>query len=92
MQHLPDKTAFCMSENEQEVPVMFNTTERVSALMKERGLSAAELATLSGLNASTLRVAFARGSQLSVRTVEQICDALGITLREFFTESEKEAE
>ncbi len=64
---------------------MFDTTARVTALMKERGLSAAELARLSGLNESTLRVAAARGTQLSIATVEQICAALGMSPSEFFS-------
>ena len=63
---------------------MFNTIERVTALIGERGLTMQELARMSGINGSTLRVAAIRDSQLSISTVERICSALGMELWEFF--------
>ena len=44
------------------------------------------LATLCDVPYSTLKNTRARGGQLAVDTIEQICRGLGITMAEFFTE------
>ena len=63
-----------------------NTIARVMELADERDLSLSQLCDVSY---STLKNAEMRGSQLGVPTIERICAALGVTLSDFFSESEK---
>lgn len=63
---------------------MFDMIERVSTLLAERHMSFAELYRRSGINPSTIRMAAARGTQLSISTVELICKALEIPVWKFF--------
>lgn len=62
------------------------TVERAEQLAHAHNLSLSKLAELSGIGYSTLKVARRRGTQLSVDTIECICDALGISLADFFAE------
>ena len=64
---------------------MFDTVARVTQLAKERGVSMTELAVASGMNRSTFCMTIRRGGQFKVDTVERICNALHISLAEFFT-------
>ena len=63
-----------------------NTMDRVTDLVNERGLTLFKLAMLCDVPYSTLKNTRARGGQLAVDTIEQICNGLGISLAEFFTE------
>ena len=63
-----------------------NTMDRVKDLVNERGLTLFKLAMLCDVPYSTLKNTRARGGQLAVDTIEQICNGLGISLAEFFTE------
>ena len=63
---------------------MFDTVGRVAVLIKERNMSVSELARRSGINPSTIRSAAMRGTQLSVTTIEHVCDALDMPLWKFF--------
>jgi len=63
-----------------------NTMDRVKDLVNERGLTLFKLAMLCDIPYSTLKNTRARGGQLAVDTIEQICNGLGISLAEFFTE------
>ena len=63
-----------------------NTITRVYELLDDRALSLTKLAEMSGVAYSTIKMAESRNTQLSVDTIERICNALGITLSEFFTE------
>lgn len=63
-----------------------NTITRVYELLDDRALSLTKLAEMSGVAYSTIKMAESRNTQLSVDTIERICDALGITLSEFFAE------
>ena len=63
-----------------------NTMNRVEELVNDRGLTLFKLAMLCDVPYSTLKNTRARGGQLSVDTIEQICHGLGITMAEFFTE------
>lgn len=63
-----------------------NTITRVYALLDDRALSLTKLAEMSGVAYSTIKMAESRNTQLSVDTIERICNALGITLSEFFAE------
>lgn len=64
---------------------VMDTMKRVRELIDARGISLNKLATISGLKVSTLQMAEARGTQLSIDTIERICAGLGITLAEFFS-------
>ncbi|MBO5953199.1 MAG: helix-turn-helix transcriptional regulator [Oscillospiraceae bacterium] len=63
-----------------------NTMSRVEELVVDRGLTLFKLAILCDVPYSTLKNTRARGGQLAVDTIEQICHGLGITMAEFFTE------
>ena len=65
---------------------MMNTSTRVYELLDDRALSLTKLAEMSGVAYSTIKMAESRNTQLSVDTIERICNALGITLSEFFAE------
>ena len=64
-----------------------NTISRVQELADERGLTLCQLSRMCDLSEATIRTAKKRGNQLSVDTIERICEALNITLSEFFDES-----
>lgn len=58
-----------------------------------QGLSTNKLATLAGLSQSTVRDALADERKApSIPTLEKLCDALGLTLAEFFAENEKQVD
>ena len=61
-----------------------NTVKRVEDLACLRGLTVYQLSQMSGISHSTIRTAKRRGSQLTVETIERICQALGIALSDFF--------
>ncbi len=63
--------------------------ERFQTLCKKRGLSANELATLSGVTPSTVySLLDFRRREVSISTIKKLCDGLGITLGEFFSTPE----
>ena len=62
--------------------------KRLNELRLNRNLSVYRLAELSGLNQSTLANIFSRGTIPSIATLEAVCDTLGVTLAQFFTEGE----
>ena len=64
-----------------------NTINRVQTLAGERGLTLCQLSKICDLSESTIRAAKKRGNQLSVDTIERICEALDISLSEFFAET-----
>ena len=61
--------------------------ERIRSLMQERGWSEYRLAIASGLSQSTVANIFNRNTTPSVTTLESICNGFGITLSQFFSES-----
>ena len=63
-----------------------NTISRVQELADERGLTLCQLSKICDLSEATIRTA-KRGNQLSVDTIERICEALDISLSDFFAES-----
>ena len=65
---------------------MMNTITRVYELLDDRALSLTKLAEMSGVAYSTIKMSESRNTQLSVDTIERICNALGITLSEFCAE------
>ena len=59
---------------------------RIDRLMEERGWSEYKLANESGLSSSTIANIHRRRTIPSIPTLEQICDAFGITLAQFFAD------
>ena len=64
-----------------------NTINRVQTLADERGLTLCQLSKICDLSESTIRAAKKRGNKLSVDTIERICEALNISLSEFFADA-----
>ena len=65
-----------------------DTHSRLRQLMAERNWTAYRLAKESGLSESTLANIFKRNTVPSISTLESICSAFGISLAQFFAESE----
>ena len=65
-----------------------DTHSRLRQLMAERGWTAYRLAKESGLSESTLANIFKRNTVPSIGTLESVCSAFGISLTQFFAESE----
>ena len=59
-----------------------DTIKRVQDLMQERDMKKC------GISYSTIQTTARRGGQLSVETIERICQGLGITLKDFFDSSD----
>lgn len=64
--------------------------ERIDELRKERGWSVNNLAMEAFLTQSTLNNLYSRGAEPKLSTLRAICAAFGITLSEFFAETEDE--
>ena len=65
-----------------------DTHSKLRQLMAERGWTAYRLAKESGLSESTLANIFKRNTVPSISTLESVCSAFGISLAQFFAESE----
>lgn len=65
-----------------------DTNARIENLLKERNWSKYKLAKESGLSESTIINMFARNTVPSISSLEAICDALGITMSQFFADDE----
>ena len=63
--------------------------KRLNELRLERDMSVYRLSELTGINQSTLANTFSRGTVPSIKNLELICQAFGITLAQFFTEDEE---
>ena len=61
-----------------------NTIAIVRELADERSLTFFKLSQICDVSHSTLKNSERRGGQLSVDTIERICNGLGITMSEFF--------
>ena len=62
-----------------------NTIAIVRELADERSLTFFKLSQICDVSHSTLKNSERRGGQLSVDTIERICDGLGITMSELHT-------
>ncbi len=60
--------------------------QKIRELLEEREWSIYRLAQVSGINPSTLGNLFTRNNVPTIPTLERICEALGISLSEFFSE------
>ncbi len=59
---------------------------RIDELRKEKGWSVNYLALEAGLTQSTLNNLYSRKTEPKISTLRAICDALGISLADFFKE------
>lgn len=66
----------------------YHIIEKIEILRKERNWSTYKLAEESGITQSALFNMRARGTMPSVTTLACLCDAFGISLSEFFSESD----
>ncbi len=67
-----------------------DTVKRMCDVASEHGMSVYQLTRLSGISHSTIQNARRRGGQLSVDTIERICEALDMPLYRFFIDSSAE--
>ncbi len=63
--------------------------KKLNDLRLQQDMSVYRLAELSGINQSTLANTFSRGTTPSVKNLEAMCQALGITLSQFFAQDEE---
>lgn len=66
------------------VPVL----TRITQYRQQKGWSEYQLATNSGLTQSTISSWYRKDIVPSIPSLEKICNALGITLSQFFSETE----
>lgn len=60
-------------------------TKRILSLCEERGITPNKLASLAGLSSATIRMIFyGKSKNPGTRTLLDICEALDITLFDFF--------
>ena len=64
--------------------IPINTVQRVYELMEARNLNEYQLCRLSGISFSTIKNTEKRGGQLTVDTLYRLCEALGISMSDFF--------
>ena len=65
-----------------------NTLERLRQLLNDRGWTEYRLSKECGLSQSTIGNIYRRNTTPSIDTLENICKAFGITLSQFFAETE----
>ena len=65
-----------------------DVTKKLMLILEDRGWSEYRLAKESNLPYSTVLNIFQRNNQPSISTLEAMCNGLGITLAQFFTEDE----
>jgi len=61
---------------------------KIKKLQKERGLNNAQLAKKAGLTPSTIQGLYRRNNQPTIPTLTAICKAFGITIAQFFSDSD----
>lgn len=62
--------------------------KRIRCLQEERHWSLYRLSLEAGLTQSTLNNMFKRKTDPSIKTLEALCDAFGISLSDFFSEGD----
>ncbi len=67
---------------------MIDILNRIIELRKEKGWSEYKLSVESGIPQSTISSWFRKNAQPSLLSIEAICNAFGITMSQFFTESD----
>lgn len=63
---------------------MINVSERINVLMKNKGWSPYELSMQTGISINAVYDWFKIGSTPSMQNIIKICEAMGITLEQFF--------
>jgi len=61
--------------------------EKIKKLQKEKGWNGAQLAEKAGLTPSVVSMMYKRNNQPSIPTLQAICAAFGITVAQFFADS-----
>lgn len=69
-----------------------NVGKRISELREKAGYTQNRLADLSGVSQSHLRRVELGQSRITVDHLEMICDALGMSLKDFFDEGDENNE
>ena len=69
-----------------------DATEKIKTMMASRGWTPYKLAKESRLSENTIANLFGRNSVPSIYTLEAICHGFGITLSQFFAETENMVE
>ncbi|MCI8516210.1 MAG: helix-turn-helix transcriptional regulator [Hungatella sp.] len=62
--------------------------ERIDDLCRQHNMSKYRLSLITGISQSAFSKMARQQSTLSLETIQRICDALGISLAQFFSESE----
>lgn len=70
--------------------ITLNVGKRIIELREAKGISTNKLANLAGISQSYLRDIELGKKQPTVEYLSYICDALGITLKIFFDDSEEQ--
>ena len=61
--------------------------ERILQLCHERDISVNKLSSMSGVTQSTVNnIVSGRNNSATVSTIKKLCDGLGITIEEFFSD------
>lgn len=64
---------------------------RIKQLMEIKNITEYRLAKLSGLSQSTISNIFNRNTAPTIPTIEAICNGLGISMSQFFSDDDAEA-
>ncbi len=67
-----------------------NVAQRIIFLREKRGFTTNKLANLAGISQSHLREIELGQRNPTIETLSYFCDALGVSLTEFFREDERE--
>ncbi len=67
---------------------MFNVLEKITELRQERGWTSYRLAKLSGIPQSTISTWYRKNLMPPIDKLEIICQTFGITLSDFFTDTD----
>lgn len=66
-----------------------NIIERIDNLCRQHNMSKYRLSQITGISQSAFSKMSRQQSTLSLETIQRICDALGISMAQFFSESEE---
>lgn len=61
---------------------------KIDKIRKDKGWSVYRLATESGLTDKAIYNWYQRGTMPTIKTLESVCEALGVTISQFFAEGE----
>ena len=64
--------------------------KRIDELRREKGWTVFELTNRTNLSEYTIYSWYTRGSKPTIYALESVCEALGVTMGEFFTEIKKD--